>query len=253
MCKININIPTLPENCSVTERRRIFFRSLSSLDLSEYVEKRDGLSYVSWSNAWRIFCEFYPNAKFEVVKNEQGLPYFVDPLIGVMVFVKVEAEEGYTQEMYLPVLDNKNKTMKLEEYTYQVYDSYNRKYVEKKVNAVSMFDINRALQRALVKCISLFGLGLYLYQGQDLQEAIEDETEGNDIKTKSAPSISASKRTSTRKRTTDKYAGIKTALNTCTDQVALMNLYMQHKNEVDSNTEIRDLFTERKLELQNAA
>ena len=247
MCKINI--PTLPENCSVTERRRAFFKVLSSLDLSEYVEKREGLSYVSWSNAWKIFCEFYPNAKFEVVKNQQGLPYFVDPLVGVMVFVKVEAEEGYSQEMYLPVLDNKNKTMKLEEYTYQVYDSYNRKYIEKKVNPVSMFDINRALQRALVKCVSLFGLGLYLYQGQDLPEPIDDQPEGNDNK----PSEPAPKKTTGRRRTTEKYAGIKTALSVCDNQNALLVLYQQHKNEVDSNVEIKNLFTQRKIELQQKA
>ena len=248
MCKINI--PTLPENCSVTERRRAFFKVLSSLDLSEYVEKREGLSYVSWSNAWKIFCEFYPNAKFEVVKNQQGLPYFVDPLVGVMVFVKVEAEEGYSQEMYLPVLDNKNKTMKLEEYTYQVYDSYNRKYIEKKVNAVTMFDINRALQRALVKCVSLFGLGLYLYQGQDLPEAIDDQPEGNDNK----PSEPTPKKTTTRRaKVTDKYVGIKSALNSCSDINNLIVLYQQHKNEVDSNSEIKALFTERKVELQKAA
>ena len=247
MCKINI--PTLPENCSVTERHRAFFKVLSSLDLSEYVEKREGLSYVSWSNAWKIFCEFYPNAKFEVVKNQQGLPYFVDPLVGVMVFVKVEAEEGYSQEMYLPVLDNKNKTMKLEEYTYQVYDSYNRKYIEKKVNAVSMFDINRALQRALVKCVSLFGLGLYLYQGQDLPEAIDDESEGNDNK----PSEPAPKKKITRKKVVaEPYAGIKAALQACEDQHALLILYNQHKNQVESNETVKSMFTERKCQILNA-
>ena len=51
----------------------------------------------------------------------------------------------------------------------------------------------------------------------------------------------------------EKYAGIKAALNACINQQALMGLYQQHKNEVDSNSEIKALFTERKLQLQKAA
>lgn len=74
-----------------------------------------------------------------------------------MVYTEVTADHQ-TYQMWLPVLDASNKAMKLQSYTYQVWDKQNRKYVDRKVEAATMFDINKTLMRCLVKNLAIFGL-----------------------------------------------------------------------------------------------
>jgi len=62
----------------------------------------------------------------------------------------------------LPVMDGSNKAQKNVEYTYQT------KSGEKTVNAATMFDNNTAIMRCLVKNLAMFGLGHYIYAGEDL-------------------------------------------------------------------------------------
>lgn len=145
------------------------FQELYSLNVNEYVEKKQGLSYLSWSYAWAEFKKLYPDATYEVKKDEQGRCYFGDENIGYMVYTTVTAG-GLTYEMWLPVMDNANKSMKLNAYTYQTRSG------EKSVEAISMFDINKAVMRCLVKNLAMFGLGLYIYAGEDLPEDIREYT-----------------------------------------------------------------------------
>ena len=145
------------------------FQELYSLNVNEYVEKKQGLSYLSWSYAWAEFKKLYPDATYEVKKDEQGRCYFGDENIGYMVYTSVTAG-GLTYEMWLPVMDNANKSMKLNAYTYQTRSG------EKSVEAISMFDINKAVMRCLVKNLAMFGLGLYIYAGEDLPEDIREYT-----------------------------------------------------------------------------
>lgn len=163
MCKFKK--PEIPANITADERRAIMFNALSSLDLNDKLEKRDNdkLSYLSWANAWAEFKAAYPSATYRVIKNpETNLPYFTDPNVGIMVFTEVTVDE-LTHSMWLPVMDAKNKAMKLAPYTYQVWDSYKKAYIEKTVQAATMFDINKTLMRCLVKNLAMFGLGLYVY------------------------------------------------------------------------------------------
>ena len=74
--------------------------------------------------------------------------------------------------MQLPVMDGANKAMKNVSYKYTT--KYNG---EKTVEAATMFDINTAIMRCLVKNLALFGLGLYIYSGEDLPES--DTSENN--------------------------------------------------------------------------
>jgi hypothetical protein len=145
------------------------FAELYSLDVGEYIEKKQGLSYLTWSYAWAEFKKIYPDATYEVKKDEQGRCYFGDENIGYMVYTTVTAG-GLTYEMWLPVMDNANKSMKLNAYTYQTRSG------EKSVEAISMFDINKAVMRCLVKNLAMFGLGLYIYAGEDLPEDIREYT-----------------------------------------------------------------------------
>ena len=93
------------------------FTELYSLDVSKYVDERDNMKYLSWAYAWARFKKFYPNATYEVRKDEAGRCYFGDEGIGYMVYTSVTAGE-LTYEMWLPVMDGANKSMKLKTYQY---------------------------------------------------------------------------------------------------------------------------------------
>lgn len=231
MCKFQT--PAVPATATPDERRAIYFDALKALDLSDKTEKRDNLTYLSWSNAWSEFKAAYPSATYRIIKNPAGLPYFSDPDTGLMVFTEVSVD-GITHEMWLPVMNSANKAMKLEPYSYQAWDSFKKSYVEKNVNAATMFDINKTIMRCLVKNLAMFGLGLYIYAGDDLPEKSSVQ---EDLPAPQKP--------------VDKYAGIKNAINSAKDITALMSLYLDHQNEVEGNPEIKALLTQRKVQLLN--
>ena len=242
MCKFQH--PQIPADATADEKRAIYFDALYSLDLRDKVEKYNDLTYLSWANAWAEFKRCYPSATYRIIKNpETNLPYFADPSIGIMVYTEVSVD-GITHEMWLPVMNTSNKAMKLEPYVYQVWDK----------QAATMFDINKTIMRCLVKNLAMFGLGLYIYAGEDVPESEpSDMQQQTDIPKKTTRRTKAIPQTQQGNTIADKYAGIKAALNACPDQQSLMSLYQQHKNEVDGNSEIKALFTERKLQLQKAA
>lgn len=223
------------------------FQQLYQLNLNDKVENKNGLTYLSWANAWAAFKMVYPNATYRIIKNPQtNLPYFADET-GIMVYTEITADHQ-TYEMWLPVMDASNKAMKLEAYTYQVWDKTNRKYVDRKVEAATMFDINKTVMRCLVKNLAMLGLGLYIFAGEDMPETVSDDAMQTPVQDVAKP------RSRTRKpqQQVDRYAGIRTAINAAHDTTALLNLYHQHENEVNGNPEILALFTERKLQLQAA-
>ena len=251
MCKIQI-----PEGATLDEKRSLCFDALYNMNLGDKVEKKDNLSYLTWSEAWKAFREVYPSATFRVITNpDTKLPYFVDPNVGIMVFTEVTADD-LTLTMFLPVMNSSNRSMKLEPYNYQVWDKQNRRYVDKTCEAATMFDINKTIMRCLVKNLALFGLGLKLYQGEDLPSDNSDGT---------VPETADQKKTTRRARTiaapttpqpaapVDRFAPIKNAINSVSDTDALLDLYLQHQNEVEGNPEIKQLFTERKIQLKKAA
>ena len=263
MSKNNIEIlASLPEGASQEERRAAFFNALKSLNVNEKCEKRDSLTYLSWANAWGEFKKVYPSATYRIVNNPTtNLPYFVDPAIGVMVFTEVTAED-LTYQMWLPVLNAAQKPMRLDPYTYRQWDKATSKYVEKTVEAVSMFDINKTLMRCLVKNLAMFGLGLYIYAGEDLPETSVPQEETPAATPSAATAEEKPKKgTATRKtkaaqqpaRSGDRYAAIKAAIAAMQDTDSLLALYNQHRNEVEGNEAIKALFTLRKYELQQAA
>lgn len=167
------------------------FEQAYEVDCSAFIEKKDttggrALSYLSWANAWAQFKVVYPDATYEIVKNTNGLPYFPDYNLGIMVYTRVTAG-GETHEMWLPVMDGSNKAMKMEAYTYTVKDYSTRGYVEKAVKAADMFDINKTLMRCLTKNLAMFGLGLSIYAGEDIPQPLttdEEDALKEDIKAK---------------------------------------------------------------------
>lgn len=163
------------------------FETLNGINVNEHTEKKKvgsdkngkpiELTYLSWPYAWAETVKRYPDANYEIVKNPQGLPYFSDPQGGIMVYTRVTIE-GVTREMWLPVMDGANNAMKFEPYEIQT------KWGPKTVAAATMFDINKTIMRCLVKNLAMFGLGLYIYAGEDLPEG---ESEPASTPAKPAP------------------------------------------------------------------
>lgn len=122
------------------------FEEVMKVNVNEKTEKKGNLTYLSWAWAWAEFKKLYPDATYEVKKFD-GLPYVHDKETGYMVYTSVTAD-GLTYEMWLPVMDARNKTL---------------------MNA-TMFDINKTIMRCLAKNLAMFGLGLYIYAGEDLPE-----------------------------------------------------------------------------------
>ena len=238
MCKFQT--PNVPQGATADERRAIMFNALSNLDLSDKCEKRESLTYLSWANAWSEFKSAYPSATYRILKNENGLPYFSDPNLGIMVFTEVTVDD-VTHQMWLPVMDSKNKAMKLEPYTYSVWNNFKKAFEEKTVQGASMFDINKTLMRCLVKNLAMFGLGLYIFQGDDLPEKSADDTT-------SAPQQPIQRPV---QQPVDPLAGIKNAINSANDVTTLMSFYLDHQGEIEANPQIKALLTQRKQQLQN--
>lgn len=161
------------------EAKKELFKELVQINVNDYVEQKNGLNYLSWANAVQEIClRHNEEFDYEIEKfGESKLPYVYDDGVGFMVFTKITLF-GKTREMWLPVMDNANQAMLKEPYTYKVkkyeWNAETRKkeflgnYDEKNVEKATMFDINKTIMRCLVKNLAMFGLGLYIYAGEDL-------------------------------------------------------------------------------------
>jgi len=123
------------------------WETLSKLDCSQYVEKKQNLSYISWANALAILMDHYPEATWIYTPDLWLENRTVE--VGCTIMIG-----ECSRHMTLPVMDYKMKAL---------------------VDPTSR-DISDARMRCWVKCVALYGLGLYLYRGQDLpsQEAAPD-------------------------------------------------------------------------------
>jgi len=139
------------------EKKQTVFERLSAINVNEHVEKKDNLTYLSWAWAWSETKRACPDATYKILETEY------DEALGFMCHTTVTIE-GETLEMWLPVMDGKNKSMKKQAYTYST------KYGDKQVDAATTFDINKTIMRCLVKNLAMFGLGIYIYAGEDLPE-----------------------------------------------------------------------------------
>lgn len=136
------------------------WETLSSIDVSKHTEKKNKLTYLSWAWAWGIAKEYFPDANYRVI-NFDGKPYLYDENLGYLVQTEVTIA-GETIPMHLFVMDGANKAMKHFSYEYQT------KYGSKTVEQASMFDINKTIMRCLTKNLAMFGLGHYIFAGEDL-------------------------------------------------------------------------------------
>ena len=265
MCKFTK--PVIPGDATADERRSLMFEAMYSADLSEETEKKSNLTYLSWSQAWKVFKQFYPSATYKVYTNPNtGLPVFESEM-GLMVHTSVEAD-GITYEDWLPVMDYANRAMKSFPYSVQVYDKQNKQYVEKRVEAATTFDVNSSIQRSMVRAIARHGLGLYIYNGFDhinedgepqvqqttnngyqqknnggyqRQQAQPRQQYNNNRPAQAQPQPQAS---------ADSNATLKAQINATTDVQALISLYLDNTAVIEANPDVKNLLTTRKKALQ---
>lgn len=126
-----------------------YFKQLNAINVSDKIERKGKLSYLSWAYAWGELKKIFPTANYKIYENADGWNYFTD---GRTCWVKTGVTvEGIEHIEYLPVLNFKNAPIPAQE--------------------VTSFDVNKAIQRSLTKAVARHGLGLYIYAGEDLPEA----------------------------------------------------------------------------------
>jgi hypothetical protein len=136
----------------MTSKKKSTFEVLSAINVEEFVRGKNGFRYLSWSHAVGALLKHYPEAEMHVHKNGM-IPYFQTDA-GAFVEVSVSID-GIKRTQLHPILDFRNQPIT-------------------KPNA---FQVNTSIQRALAKAISLHGLGLYIYQGEDLPLSEKEATE----------------------------------------------------------------------------
>ena len=141
------------------------WQTLSSFDVSEEVKKKGKFDYLSWTWAWAYVKQHYPHASFEkhIFRDNQNnpLPFMRDTKGHTYVAVTVTIEEIAHTEIHY-VMDHKNQSV--------VHPDGGQ--------------VNKALQRCLVKAIAFHGLGINVYAGEDLplSENESDAGEQDDAK-----------------------------------------------------------------------
>ena len=159
------------------------FATLNEINCNEHVEKKNGLTYLSWSWAWQIAKQNYPDAQYTIYENADGWNYHTD---GRTAWVKTGVTiSGLEHIEYLPVMDSRNRSIP--------------------VDAVTSFDVNKAIQRSLTKALARHGLGLYIYAGEDLPDAADDEARA-EVKKARANTAPAQLTASQFKAMVEKYA-----------------------------------------------
>ncbi len=116
------------------------YTEIRKINVNQYIEQKNGLAYLSWSWAVDQLLQLDESASWEYAEPK----YFGETM---MVFCTVHAF-GKSRTAQLPVMDFKNRA----------------------IANPDAFSVNTAMQRCLAKAISLHGLGMYIYAGEDLPQ-----------------------------------------------------------------------------------
>lgn len=125
------------------KKDKTVFQTLSEIDISAEVKQKGQFWYLPWANAVRYATKSYPDFEWRFTTWE-NLP-FLKTDIGYFVECSTTIQ-GQTKTQMMPVLDYKNQSHM----------------------SPTAADINKSQMRALAKSISLHGLGLDLWAGEDI-------------------------------------------------------------------------------------
>lgn len=130
--------------------------ALLKTDVNAHTEKKNNLTYLSWAWAWAEALKADPKATFKVEMFDSGecgnQTCYMDINGTAMVWVTVTMFDK-PMTCQLPVMDYRNKA----------------------IPSPDAFQVNTAIMRCMTKALSLHGLGLYIYAGEDLPEEVTKE------------------------------------------------------------------------------
>lgn len=129
--------------------QRVWY-TLSNVDVDPRLKKKTKFEYLPWADAWELLMSHYPESSYSFDD-----PRFFENGTGeqwVTVTIK-DGDKELTRRWWLPFLDHQNRPL---------------------VNPSSL-QINNTRMRALVKCIAMLGLGVYVFSGEDVPDKAQDE------------------------------------------------------------------------------
>lgn len=140
-----------------------YFKQLYDVDVNNKKKQKSGLNYISWAVAWAEIKKMFPDATYKIyehtikisevvgektIERDVERPWFDDGNTGwVKTGVTINGIEHIED---LPILDFKNKSIP--------------------AGNITSADANKSIQRSLTKACARHGLGLYIYEGEDLPE-----------------------------------------------------------------------------------
>ena len=134
-----------PHQSGLLVDRKELIEKLLAKNVNEHLEKKNGLSYLSWAWAWAEALKADSSATYKIEMFDGKC--FMDINGTAMVFVTVTMF-GKPMTCQLPVMDYRNKA----------------------IPKPDAFAVNTAIMRCMTKALALHGLGLYIYAGEDLPE-----------------------------------------------------------------------------------
>ena len=129
---------------TLVERKELIAKLLAT-NVNGHLEKKNGLSYLSWAWAWAEALKADADATYRVEMFDGKC--YMDINGTAMVFVTVTMFKK-PMTCQLPVMDYRNKA----------------------IPNPDAFAVNTAIMRCMTKALALHGLSLYIYAGEDLPE-----------------------------------------------------------------------------------
>jgi hypothetical protein len=126
------------------------WQTLSAIDVSDHIEKKGNLSYLSWAWAYGTMMEHYPELHYSFEIDKCADTGTVEVSCVVHIHTGGEQDQVMMRHMWLPVMDHRNKA----------------------IPNPDKFAINSSKMRCLVKCFAMFGLGHHIYAGEDINPVV---------------------------------------------------------------------------------
>lgn len=163
-----------------SENNKSIFENLNTVDVKVKVKTKNGFDYLPWASAWEEVKKLYPDAIHTIYRqimddygntrfwHDDGKSGWVE--VGVTI-------NNLEHRVILPIMNLQNKAIPAEN--------------------ITSVEANKSVARCLVKACAFHGLGLYIFQGEDLPEEtreINDLVEKIDALVKKKVSLSDSAR-----------------------------------------------------------
>lgn len=139
----------------MNEIEKSVFDTLSAVDVSAKIKTKNGFNYLSWASAWAEVKKKFPDATYNIkpqVMDSDGNTRFWH-------------DDGKTGWVEVGVTICGNEIIEV----LSIMDYRNQAIPADKITSV---EANKSLKRCLVKACALHGLGIYIYEGEDLPEEI---------------------------------------------------------------------------------